>query len=181
MSETLIPTPPALSLSFDRARKLSRAMAVLFSIGFWVTLVLLSAIPLVVVWQESLQIGANGILISLAGLSALQKTGAVFALLLNGVPILLLMHHTRRVFGHFTKSEVFMAAPIAHMRAAGIWMIASVFFSLVIQILLTVAHITPPSQIDLPLWPLFAGIATSVAAHVMTEAARIAADHAEIV
>jgi len=102
MSETL-----TLSADFTRARKLSRVVAVLFTITFWFSLagaVLILATPLDPIIEggrggHGLVEGFNGITVSLEGLSVLQCVWVALALEITIVPAVFLMHHTRRVFG----------------------------------------------------------------------------------
>jgi len=175
-----------LSPAFERARKLSRLMAMLFTIGFWLTLagvVVILFAPFVDSFKTGhsfLQI--NDIQVELKGTMSLwPRLWIVLAMEMAALPVLFLMHHARRVFGHFARGEVFAAAPIAHMRQAGLWLIGSFFLGIVANILLRASHAVPPSQLQSNAWPLFTGIATTIAAHVMAEAQRIAAEHAEIV
>jgi hypothetical protein len=183
MNPTIAPT---LSPAFERARKLSRFMAVLFTIGFWLTLagvVVILAAPFVDNFKTGhgfLQI--NDIQVELKGtMSVWQRLWIVLAMEMAALPVLFLMHHARRVFWHFARGEVFAAAPIAHMRLAGLWLIGSFFLGIVANILLRASHAVPPSQLQSNAWPLFTGITTFIAAHVMAEAQRIAAEHAEII
>lgn len=171
---------PVLSPSFDRARRLSRLLLVLFSILFWLTLALLVAIPGMALWPHAGSIKLSGPAISLVGLSGIQRAEAALILALSLLPALFLLHHTRRVFGSFSQGEVFAPKPIAHMRATGIWLIASFFVTIATHLLLTALKISPPAQIDAQGWQLLAGIATTVAAHVMAEAQRIADENASI-
>jgi hypothetical protein len=114
------------------------------------------------------------------------------------VPELLILHHTRKLFFCFAGGEVFAAKPIAHIRAAGLWLTVSFFTGIAAIVLLD--HYGLKNSLS-PLFPshdhhfsgalialfmefkaaLFTGIATIIAAYVMEEARRIAADHAEIV
>jgi hypothetical protein len=176
---------PALSPSFDRARKLSRVMAVLFTIGFWITLVGLVVVLVIPFLPGDLPEGGklqlNSIAVTLTGLSLWQRLGAVLALVISALPLVFLMHHTRHVFAHFSKGKVFSPEPVAHIRQAGIWMIILFFAEIVAPIAIIAIGAMPPGQFPLAFWPLFIGITTTIAAHVMAEASRIAADHAEIV
>lgn len=173
---------PALSPAFERARKLSVFMLGVFTFAFWMTLALLVAIPVMVAIP-----GANGSLdlgyaiVSFAKLSGLQRIGAGLALAIGAIPVLLLMHHARRLFRHFARGEVFTATAIGHIRAAGVWLIVSFFAAIAGRIVLALSGVPQTSQNDAGLWPLITGITTFIAAHVMTEAARIAAENAEIV
>jgi hypothetical protein len=95
--------------------------------------------------------------------------------------VLFLMHHTRRVFGHFARGEVFVLPVSGHIRGAGLWMIISFFANIAAQTALRLTGMMPPGQSHGTAWPLVIGIVTFIAAYVMAEAQRIAADHAEII
>jgi hypothetical protein len=181
---------PALSPAFGRARKLSRAMAVIFAIGFCLTLLgaLLSlAVPLEPILDprgHAVVAGFNAFRVTLDGLSVVQCVWVMLALELAILPVVFLMYHAGLLFWHFARGEVFVVAAIAHIRAAGLWLIASFFGAIAGPILLVVSgimhtatHITSSAG----LWPLVIGIVTFIAAYVMEEARRIAADNAEIV
>src|SRR5690348_10957016 len=104
-----------LSPSFERARKLSRVMAVVFTVGFWMALagaVVMLAVPFIpleahtVVGLGSISVGGvpprdavglGDIRVSLNGLSFGQRTWVLLAMEIVLLPIMLLMHHTRRV------------------------------------------------------------------------------------
>lgn len=179
MDET--PTAPALSPSFNRARKLSRIMAVLFSISFWLTAALLACIPVILIWPLSGSIMINDTEVSFANLSRGQHLMAFLAVVTNLVPGLFLMHHLRRLFGAFAQGAVFAPASISHIRSIGIWLVVCFFAGAATVPLMIGAGLHDPAQMSLDFWPLVTGIVTTIAAHVMTEASRIAADHAEIV
>jgi hypothetical protein len=182
MSESIIvPASPQLSRGFDKARRISRVLALLLAIGFWVTLAWLIATPIALVFPHagSFDVGTtalSGTLSLRAGLSVAT------ALMIATLPALFILHHTRRVFVHYAKGEVFMAAPIAHIRAAGLWLMVCLFATIAGQIVLTVfggkaavAHLDPTPM------TLFVGIGVYVTAYVMAEARRIAEDNAGIV
>jgi len=185
MSEAMTFTP-ALSSGFDRAKKLSRIMAVLFTIGFWVTLVgttlviAILFIPQTPPGHEDV-VGLNDISVSLDGLSFGQRVWVLLAIEMVGLPVVFLMHHTRRVFGHFARGEVFVLPVIGHVRRASVWLIVSFFANIAGQIMLRATGLMPPGQSHGTAWPLIIGVVTFIAAYVMAEAQRIAADNAEIV
>ena len=76
---------------------------------------------------------------------------------------------------------MFAVKPIAHIRGAGLWLAASFFTDFAGLILLHYCGVATPVSPIAFLGALFTGIATAIAAYVMEEARRIAADHAEIV
>jgi hypothetical protein len=180
MSETLH-SRPALSSSFDRARKLSRIMAMIFTVCFWAMAVILACIPAMLVWPLEGSLNLNGTIVSFSELSRAQQFLAFLAAAVNLVPTLFLLHHTRRVFGAFAQGNVFMPTTIAHIRSSGVWLVACFFAGAVTVPLMIGAGLHEPGQLPLDFWPLIIGFTTFIAAHVMTEASRIAADHAEIV
>jgi len=185
MSESF-PTIVSLSPDFECARKLSRVMAVIFTIGFWLTLltaVLSLGTPLAPIIDAggNSTIGFNGLNISLAGLSVVQCVWVMLAFEIIILPAVFLMHHTRRVFGHFARGEVFVLPVIRHIRGAGFWLFLSYFAGIAGGILLVASGVTQHVHYDSGLWPLGIGVVTFIAAHVMEEARRIADDNAGIV
>jgi len=203
MSQTLT-LAPALSPSFERARKLSRVMAMIFTIAFWMTLLgalLMLSIPFAPLIvrgahtmvgvggiavgpqqpQEMMGVGLGDIRVSLDGLSLGQRLWVLLAMETVFLPVMFLMHHTRRVFGHFAKGEIFVPPVIGHIRQAGVWLIVSFFGNIAGQTALRASALMPPGQAHGTAWPLVIGIITFIAAYVMAEATRIAAENAEIV
>lgn len=176
---------PALSPAFDRARKISRIMAVLFIIAFWATVLVLITFAMV------------GPFLGFVGLLQPQTTILRLTLIievgitLEALPFLFVFHHAKQVFAYFAKGEVFMAGPISHMRRAGLWLFVSMFATSAGQLVAFLGTAGPFHQLRFHDWlgillklhfsPLFVGISVYVAAYVMEEARRIAADNAEIV
>ena len=186
MSETMtFATTP--SPGFTRARKLSRFMAVIFTIGFGVTLlvaVLILGTPL----EPIIDPGGHGVIegysdlkVSLDGLSMAQCAWVMLAMEMTILPVLFLLHHARRVFGHFAKGEIFVLPVIVHIRQAGLWLFISFFANIASHVALAAAKLIPNGQTHGSTWPLLIGVTTTIAAYVMEEARRIAADNAEIV
>ena len=175
---------PPLSPRFDRARRVSRIVAVLLAIGFWVTVAWLIALPVLLIWPESGGWGSiAGVTVAPAALSFGHRAGAVFAILLGTAPSLLILHHAARAFVQFAKGEVFVTTAIAHIRSAGLWLIVAGFATAVEQVLFNLFAAVRPIAHELQLRPtlLFIGLAVYVMAYVMVEAQRIAADNASIV
>jgi hypothetical protein len=188
---------PALALSpaFERARTLSRIMTVIFTIAFCVMAAALVAAPVMVVFP-SLHGGIglpHGIRIPIGALRGGPAIGAMAAAMLMLLPITLTLHHARRLFACFAKGEVFAARPIAHIRAAGLWLTVSFFTDIAGIMLLRYCGIENRIGASLPamaprhsliapefLGVLFTGIATIIAAYVMGEARRIADENASI-
>jgi len=184
MSETTNFTP-ALSPRFARAKALSRVMAVVFLVGFW--MMLLASVACLSILIPSLYphghvgVGFRYIQISLDGLSTGQLVWTLLALEITMLPLVFLMHHTRRVFGHFAKGEIFVLPVIGHIQQAGLWLIASFFADIAGQTMLRATGLMPRGPAQGSIWPLIIGMVTFIAAYVMEEARRIAADNAEIV
>jgi hypothetical protein len=194
MSQTLTLTP-SLSPGFAFARKLSRVMAVIFTLAFLLMLFVLVANLVTAIFpQPNIGTGLeHGIRIS-GNLRGWQAAGAFVAASLVLVPDMMILQHTSRLFFCFAKGEVFAAKPIAHIRGAGLWLTAAFFTGIAAIYLLQLCgqqnayfpvHIYfPAGLIPLSLefkGDLLIGLPTIIAAHVMEEARRIAADHAEIV
>jgi len=175
---------PQLSSSFDRARRVSRIVAVLLAIGFWATLAWLIALPALLIWPVGGGWGnIAGVTVDPAALSVGHRAGAMFAILLGTAPSLLILHHGARAFVQFANGEVFVTTAIAHIRSAGFWLIIAGFATAVEQVLFNLFAAVKPIAHELQLRPtlLFVGLAVYVMAYVMAEAQRIAADNASIV
>lgn len=184
MSETTA-LIPSLSPGFSRAKKLSRIMAVLFSISFWLTLfafVVCLSIPFASLAPHGhIGVGFQNISVSLDGLSTGRLLWVLLAVEFTILPLVFLMHHTRRVFSHFARGEVFVLPVISHIRRAGLWLVISFCANIASQTMLRATGLMPPGPAQGSAWPLVIGVVTFIAAYVMEEARRIAADHAEIV
>jgi len=165
----------ALSPTFERARVLSNALRWFFIVNFWVTAVWVAWVPLLLIWPESVQYNLDGSLVSVAGLAMPERINAVAAVVVRTAPALALLYHAIKIFGCFTKGEVFAAKPIAHIRAAGFWTIIWAFAPSAAQLILE-HHVRIKFEPAL----LAFGIATFIAAHVMGEAQRIADENASI-
>lgn len=184
-----------LSPSFARARTLSRIMMVIFTIAFLVMLTALISAPVMVAFP-SLHGGIglpHGIRIPIGDLKGWAAVGAMATAMVLLVPIILMLHHARRLFGCFAKGEVFAAKPIGHIRAAGLWLTISFFTDVAGVALLHYFRMENHIGVSLPakslahsfnapefLGVLFTGIATTIAAYVMAEARRIADENASI-
>jgi hypothetical protein len=183
MSES-VTLVPSLSPGFSRAKKLSRVMAVIFTIAFLVMLfVLIASLVSVIIQRPNTGIGLfyGKLQVPLSNLRGWRAAGVMAGVALFLVPTVLTLHHTRKLFGCFARGEVFAVKPIAHIRAAGLWLTASFFTNFAGLVLLhycgVATHVSPIGFLG----ALFTGIATTIAAYVMEEARRIAADYAEIV
>ena len=170
---------PNLSPSFERARKLSSILAVVFTIGFWLGLVLALCVPLLAIWPHAGSVRWGNDLIEFIGLSPAQRVGLLATAEIGMIPALFLLHHARRLFGCFSHGEVFAGAPVSHIRAAGFWLVVSTLAAMVAKIGLYSTH-GVKADVELDLQGLVFGIATFIAAHVMGEARRIADENASI-
>ncbi len=200
MSETSAYIPPQ-SPGFTRARNLSRFVAVLFTLGCLVMLsTALSAVVFGFVPRTPSGVGfgigfPNGISVDFGTLHGWTAVGASVAAELITVPIVLVLHHMRKLFLSFAKGEIFAAQPIAHVRAAGFWLTISFLTGIAAVYLLVLCGVKeaflnfnhfhflgalPGIAIRFES-ALFVGIPTIIAAYVMEEARRIASDNAEIV
>lgn len=191
---------PALSSSLGLARKLSRAMVGLFALALLLNLSMALTAPLFAIFQKTpggagLGYGlGEGIIVRFGSLTPAQATGATIGMELFAAPRILAMYNILRMFLCFSKGEIFAARPIAHLRAAGWWLTATFFASIAaVWLLHSSGSLNPAGGVTLR-FPaavmglaifyrsaLFTGIPLLIAAYVMEEARRIAADHAEIV
>ena len=173
---------PVLSPSFERARSLSRLLARLFAIGFWLTLFYLAVVAFLMVVPLAKEIGwDDAALVPLAsGHSLGERLLGAFSLSVGVLPGLFLLTHAWRLFRCFAAGQVFAAEPVAHIRAIGMWLIVSAVATLFAKIGLAAAN-GHPIEAGLKVETIIYGIATFVAAHVMAEARRIANENAGFV
>lgn len=193
----------ALSPGLARARQLSRFVALLFALGFLVMLsCAASGVYFMFVPTNPRGIGhavgfMNGFGVGFRGLQGWPLIAAMAATELTFMPTVLALYHLCRLFLCFARGEVFAAQPIAHIRRAGLWEIVSFFTGTGAIYLLVLAGIkgdiydairrTPDLLMSLAGTAvhyenaIFVGVPIIIAAYVMEEARRIAADHAEIV
>jgi hypothetical protein len=168
-------------------------MAVFFTLAFLLMLFVLVANLITAIFQfPNIGIGLDhGIRIPTGDLRGRQAIMALVAATLVLVPFVLILHHARKLFFCFAKGEVFATQPIAHIRAAGLWMTLSFFTGIAAVYLLELSGLKnayhPVSLRFLLAFmnefkgALLTGIPIVIAAYVMEEARRIAADHAEII
>lgn len=200
MSETSTFTPP-LSSGLIRARNLSRFVAILFTLGCLVMLsTSLAAVVFMFIPKTPGGVGfgigfPNGISVDFGVLHGWAAVGAMVAVELITVPVVLVLNRMRKLFLCFAKGEVFGAQPIANVRAAGLWLTLSFFTGIAAVYLLVlcgvksgflrVVHLhflgTLPGIAIRFESALFVGIPIIIAAYVMDEARRIASDNAGIV
>ena len=192
---------PSLSAGFIRARNLSRFVAVLFTLACLVLLsTSMAAVIFVFVPKTPSGVGfgigfPNGINVDFGALHGWAAVGAMVAVELITVPVVLVLNRMRRLFMCFAKGEVFVTQPIANVRAAGFWLTISFFTGIAAVYLLVLCGVKdgflrvihfhflgalPGIALRFES-ALFVGIPTIIAAYVMEEARRIASDNAGIV
>ena len=170
---------PYLSPSFDRARTLSRILAVLFTIGFWLALALAICVPPLAVWPHAGSIKWDTYLIEFTGLSTARRAWLLAAVEVGMIPYLFLLHHARKLFGCFWRGEVFAIASVSHIRAAGFWLVISALAGMAAKIgIYSATNIK--TDVELDERSLVFGIVTFIAAYVMAEARRLADENASI-
>jgi hypothetical protein len=153
-----IPANPQLSPGFDRARKLSRLLVALLTIGFVLGIIAIVCFTIYMASPDLREVIAR---ISKHPPKDVGWATYIFALV-SSVPVFLALKYARRLFARFAEGDVFSASTITLMRTSAMWIV--------------VAGVIPPRPLT-----LVVGIATYVAAYVMAEAARIADDSASIV
>jgi len=165
----------ALSPSFDTARRLSRLLNAVFSLWFWLTAIWIVCLPLVMVWPDAGSLAVYHQVIRFTDRSAAGLAGIAVQVVLATVPLLLVLHHARRLFASFARGDVFTAPVVGHIRGAGHWLIVCGVAGLFV--FRNMQQIDRDSAMVM----LIFGIVTTVVGYVMAEAQRIAADHAGIV
>ncbi len=180
--------------SFDRARRISVVIVLLFDIVFWLacafvvagSLALLFVLPnLAAISAELAGTAATEWAkyssLPLAGISIGRRLLLTADFMVAMAPGLFILFHGRKLFAGFARGVVFTEASIAHLKALGFWLIGSAVLGVVVQLLFfAIAQIRHP-DFDMHLVSFLYGAMTYVAAYVMDEARRIAADNAEIV
>jgi len=179
-----IPANPQLSPGFDRARNISRVLAVLLSVAFYFMLVVIVFLCGAALWPfwPSEVVGAFKSVSFRA--EALTDRASLFVAFLVGIsPYVAALHHGRRTFAHFARGEVFASKTIAHICASSLWLmvagIASGIAELFLHVTLGLSGKNPGFSPDLAL--VFFGLCTYVAAYVMAEARRLADENASII
>ena len=174
-------TSPALSPGFKRARRVSGALWLLLTIGFWLTSLSFIAAAAVLFIRHTITFSLDGIAIHVAQADWTGHALIVLAILLTAIPLLFVLHLARGVFGKFARGEVFAEATIAGIRQAAIWLIVAAIAATVADNLLDLAaglHPVFPLRHYLRVsWLIFGAIAY-VAAYVMAEARRMGNENA---
>ncbi len=178
---------PRVLLSFGRARSLSRAIAALLALGLWATILadLVLAIAVLFFFPVlAANAAAEWAQLSNTPLSSLglgQRLFFVADLILYSAPTILILFNLRSLFVQFAHGQIFTEGSIARLKNIGLWLLISVVTSNLAQIVFfRIADLRQP-DFDLKILPLMFGAMTYVAAYIMAEAQRIAADNAEIV
>src|SRR5262245_55040488 len=131
MTDT-IPTDSQPPTDFDKARRLSRLLSLLFAVCFWAAIVFLVCLAAVVVWPELPHVVIMKKSVeTIPGLPT--RTGAYGVFLLFAVPSLFALHYARSVFRNFANGEVFATNTMLLIRKAALW--------------LTIAGIVPPRPV----------------------------------
>ena len=186
MTSDIDPQLP-MPASFDRARKLSLVIVLLFDIALWAWFLMLAALPVALLFFLPLLARHFGAVwaqysgLVLGDLSIGRRLVLIADFAVAMVPNLFIFLHARRLFAGLARGNIFTESTIAHLRALGFWLIVSVLLGVVVQsVLFGVAEIR---HVNFNLNPqsLLYGAMIYVAAYVMAEARRIAADNAEIV
>ena len=183
-----------ISSSFDRARRISVVIVLLFDIVLWLAaaftvlapLALLLALPNLALISTDLPAQAAAewakhSSLPLFEISIGRKLLLVSDFLVAMAPTLLILFHGRKLFAGFTRGQVFTEASIAHLKALGFWLIVSVVLGVFVQTFFFAVAQIRDHAFDIEPMTLLYGAMTYVAAYVMEEARRIAADNAEIV
>lgn len=174
------PEAPILSPTFQKARRLSRILARTFTVFFWLLLVYLAlASFLMAVAPEGVSLDWQDAMLPIAGHTVGEHLLGAVSLMIGVLPGLFLLRHAQRLFACFARGDVFAAEPVAHIRAAGFWLVVSAIAAMIAKIGLNSASGTH-GNIELDVQGLVFGAATFVAAHVMAEARRIADENASI-
>ncbi len=148
----------ALSPGFDRARRLSRILVVLLTVGFWLGIAMLMGFTAFVLSPDLQDLVARHIKHPVRGFTG----GHGLFLVLHAVSALIATFYARRLFVRFADGDVFTPGTIGLIRQVALWIV--------------IAGVLPPSP-----FVLIVGLATYIAGYVMAEAARIADDSASIV
>jgi hypothetical protein len=191
---------PILSPAFERARTLSRIIAVLFGLGFLVMLSCAVSGMVFVFFPNAPSGVSHGIgFMNDFGVGFGSKRGwtiiaAMVATELTFVPTVLVLYHMCRLFLCFAKGRVFAAQPIAHIRWAGLWQVISFFTGIAAVYLLVLSgdrgglyrlvaaqpfHSLPEVAVRYEN-AIFVGVPILIAAYVMAEARRLADENASI-
>ena len=193
MTSDLNPALP-MPVSFDRARRISVVIVLLFDIALWAAVAFFVVVPLALLFvlpnlaSFSTDVAtvvatqwAKYSSLPFAQLSIGRRLLLIVDFLVAMTPNLLILFHGRKLFAGFTRGAVFTEANIAHLKALGFWLIMSALLGMIVQIFFfAIAQIRHP-DFDINLLAFLYGAMTYVAAYVMAEARQIAADHAEIV
>ena len=153
-----IPANPVLSPGFDKARRLSRALVVLLTIGLVLGALGVIGFTVYLASPDLQAFIAEKVRRPIPHIGwGKSAAHAAFA-----VPGLIALFYARRLFARFAEGDVFSFNTIAVMRTAALWT--------------TIAGVVPPRPLT-----LVVGLAAYIAAYVMAEARRLADDSAGIV
>jgi len=193
MVEKSVTVGRQLSEGFRSARNLSRILAFVLGLGFWLTAVLGIVVVAGIIFGEliwpifwplsdrAMLSYNNSPEVQISSLSLAARLGVVAAVLLRFGPAAVALRFGHRVFRHFARGEVFSSDTIANMRAVSLWTVGVAFTTSVDQFIFNVSTGLGPHGLSPNLGLLFFGLCTYIAAYVMSEARRIADDNASIV
>ena len=180
--------------SFDRARRISVVIVLLFDIALWLAVAFTVLAPLALLFAVPNLAAISTDLAAAAQAEWAKNSNLPFAALTIGrrlllvvdflaamTPTLFILSHGRKLFAGFARGQVFPDGTIAHLKGLGFWLILSVVVGIVVQVFFFAVAEIRKTHLDFEPMTLLYGAITYVAAYVMTEARRIAAEHAEIV
>ena len=193
MSADVVPVPQ-MPPSFDRARRISVVIVLLFDIVLWLAMAFTVVVPLALLFllpnlaAISTELAASAAAewakhssLPLASITVGRKLLLIADFLAAMAPTLFILSHGRKLFAGFAHGQVFTEASIAHLKALGFWLIVSVAAGVFVQLFFFAIAQIRDHDFDIQPITLLYGAMTYVAAYVMTEARQIAAEHAEIV
>ncbi len=189
--------------SFDRARRVSRAVSILSSASMWMIAAAAVAFAgallfffdplrdiIVAKMDEVLKSGElapakipdiQAAMTAMVELSFGKRFTLAAVLALKVAPLLLVLFHLKSLFANFTDGQLFTEENIRRIQMVGIWLVASVIASAIGIFVIGKVLALPGYESDVDFLPLFYGAITYVAAFVMAEGRRISDDNAGIV
>ena len=180
--------------SFDRARRISVLIVLLFDIVLWLAVAFTVLVPLALLfvlpnlaWFSSDLPGvvaaewAKHSNLPFASLTIGRRLLLIVDFLVAMAPNLFILSHGRKLFAGFVRGQIFTEDAIRHLRGLGFWLIVSTVVAIFVQLFFFAIAEIRDRGFDLEPLSFLYGAMTYVAAYIMAEARRIAADNAEIV
>src|SRR6185312_1923936 len=165
--------------SFDRARRISVVIVLLFDIALWLAVAFTVLVPLAVLFllpnlglisadlpAAAAAEWAKHSRLPLASVSIGRKLLLVADFLVAMVPTLLILSHVRKLFAGFVRGQVFTETSIAHLKALGFWLILSVVVGVAVQIFFFAVAEIRTTALDIEPLTLLYGAMIYVAAYV---------------